>query len=240
MNTADTIPLLLLAVLGICIGMGLALLAWVMELRRRAIRQKENDAFLFEFTPRTGSGERPNLWLAVRTRTTEEVRTALGLDHSTPCSWQEGMKGSHEFFISPRVNGWIIITGLALPNPTDDIDACFMFLTGISKKLGHVQFFYIDPVWDHHGWARIDEGCVTRGYAWTGETVWNQGPTTLSETDLGLRCHPYGDNAATIADCEKNVKNIPALAARWSLDPADVKNFATEQATGLAGESAWT
>ena len=65
MNTADTIPLLLLAVLGICIGMGLALLAWVMALRRRSMRQREQDAFLVEFAPRTPAGERPNLWLAV-------------------------------------------------------------------------------------------------------------------------------------------------------------------------------
>jgi hypothetical protein len=239
MNTADTIPLLLLAVLGICVGMGLALLAWVMALRRRALR-KSTAPIHHEFAPLKASGQRPNLWLAVRSRTTEEVRSALGLDRFTPCSWREGMKGSHEFFISPRVSGWIIITGLALPNPSDDIDACFTFLTGISKKLGHVQFFYLDPVWDHHAWARIDEGCITRAYAWTGDTVWNQGPMTLPETDLGLKCYPYGDHSATIAACEQNTLRIPLLAARWSLDPAEVKDFTTEQATGLAGESAWT
>ena len=33
----------------------------------------------------------------------------------------------NEFFISPRVNGWVIVTGPGLPNPGDDVDACFVF-----------------------------------------------------------------------------------------------------------------
>jgi len=97
----------------------------------------------------------------------------------------------------------------------------------------------VDQVLDHHAWARVDEGCVTRAYAWAGETLWNQGPMTLPETDLGLKCSAYGDHSVTIADCERNSLSVPLLAARLSLDPADIKNFATEQATGLAGESAW-
>ena len=34
-----------------------------------------------------------------------------------PCSWAEGLSGSREFFISPRVNDWVIVTGLGLPHP---------------------------------------------------------------------------------------------------------------------------
>jgi len=144
MNMADTIPLLLLTGLGICLGMGLALLAWVMTLRRMALRKRYDPPVIERPVSKT-TVQRPNLWVAVRSRTTEEVRSALGLDHSTPCSWREGITGNHEFFISPRVNGWVIITGLALPEPGEDIDGCFMFLTGLSKKLGHVQFFFCGP-----------------------------------------------------------------------------------------------
>jgi hypothetical protein len=151
----------------------------------------------------------------------------------------EGLAGSHEFFISPRVHGgWVIVTGLGLPNPSDDVDATFLFLTGLSRKLGHVQFFYAERFSRHHAWARLDDGCVTRGYAWTGETVWNQGLKTMPEAAVGLKTFRYGEYAATILDAETNFEKVPQLAARWSLDPAEVKLDSSRQSIGLAGESA--
>src|ERR1039458_8271928 len=166
-------------------------------------------------------------------------RRARGRNRAAPCSWLEGLAGSHEFFISPRVHGWVIVTGLGLPNPSDDVDATFLFLTALSRKLGHVQFFYAEKFSRHHGWARLDDGCVTRGYAWTGETVWNQGAKTLPEIEAGMKTFNYGENLATILDAETNFEKVPQLAARWSLDPADVKLDSTRQSIGLAGESAF-
>ena len=70
----------------------------------------------------------------------------------------------------------------------------------------------------------MDEGCVTRAYAWAGETIWNQGATTLAESGLGLKCFGYGEDAdtgcwTTKENAAANVEKIPQLAARWSLDP---------------------
>jgi len=176
--------------------------------------------------------QRPATWLAIRSATPEAVQAALGVDRSMPCSWPEGMAGEHEFFISPRVNGWVIVTGLALPEPGDDVDGCFLFLTALSRKLGHVQFFHAEKFSSHHAWARLDDGCVTRAYAWAGETVWNQGAKTMPEIELGLKCFPYGDNFATNEISEMNFKKVAALAARWSLDPAVLRH-----ADGIAGQS---
>ncbi len=146
------------------------------------------------------------------------------------------MAGAHEFFISPRVNGWVIVTGLALPAPDDDVDACFLFLTALSRKLGHVQFFHAEKFTNHHAWARVDDGCVTRAYAWAGETVWNQGAKTIPEARLALKCFPYGDISATKEIAEMNFENVAALAARWSIDPASVDESLLNQASGTAGE----
>ena len=243
MGQPDYIPLImLLAVNSVAIVIGLFILGWMMAMRRRT--QREQSSFLESFSflpPNRDVPSRPACWLAVRSVSTEAVKTALGLDRAAPCTWVEGLAGSHEFFISPRVHGgWVIVTGLGLPNPSDDVDATFLFLTGLSRKLGHVQFFYAEKFSRHHGWARLDDGCVTRGYAWTGETVWNQGNKTLPETEAGLKTFDYGEQTATILDAETNFERVPQLAARWSLDPAEVKLDSTRQSIGLAGESAFS
>ena len=98
---------------------------------------------------------RPPLWLAIRTTDPKPVQDALGLNQPTPCSWTEGMTVNWRFFIGPPVNGWIIVTGSGLPNPSCDVDECFRFLAGTSRQLGQVQLFLADRVLHYHaGHAR--------------------------------------------------------------------------------------
>lgn len=202
----------------------------LQKLETRAPQQRRQ-IFLAPVFP-----QRPATWLAIRSVSPEAVQAALGLGRSAPCSWSDGMMGGHEFFISPRVNGWVIVTGLALPCPDDDVDACFLFLTALSRKLGHVQFFHAEKFSLHHAWARLDDGCVTRAYAWAGETVWNQGAKTMPETRLGLKCFAYGDILPPKEAVEMNFEKVAALAARWSLDPAAIDECSLNHASGLAGE----
>jgi hypothetical protein len=239
-SQADFIPLLLLALQGIAVGIAFMILGWMLAVHRRhRLAQKELSPAqpFFPFQPATVP--RPESWLAIRAVSPEAVKSALGLSRAEPCSWAEGLTGGHEFFISPRVNGWVIVTGLGLPNPTDDVDATFLFLTALSRQLGHVQYFYANRLFHHHAWARLDDGCVTRAYAWAGETVWSQGTETLPEIEVDVRLSGYGEHATTILDAEINFEKVPQLAARWSLDPAQVKLNSLRQATGIAGESAF-
>jgi hypothetical protein len=239
-NPDNLTALMTLALQGLALGIGFFILGWMKAAHRRARREQKYFSEAFSFFPlKTNSPSRPACWLAVRSVSPEAVRSALGVNRASPCSWVEGLAGSHEFFISPRVHGWVIVTGLGLPSPSDDVDACFLFLTALSRKLGHVQFFYAEKFSRHHGWARLDDGCVTRGYAWTGETVWNQGNKTLPEIAAGVKTFNYGEHSATILDAETNYEKVPQLAARWSLDPAEVKLDSTRQSIGLAGESAF-
>ncbi len=232
---------MLLAILGVALGVGFIILGWMLAVRRRQKLDRIIATPVLNFFPfPTLSPQRPSSWLAIRSASTETVKEALSLNRAAPCSWEEGLAGGHEFFISQRVHGWVIVTGLGLPSPGDDIDACFHFLTALSRKLGHVQYFHASRLMHHHGWARLDEGCVTRAYAWTGETVWNQGSETLPEAAIGLKSFAYGDHSATILDAELNFEKVPQLAARWSLDPAEVRLNSARQATGIAGESAWS
>ena len=179
--------------------------------------------------------QRPTCWLAIRGSSPESVQAALGLNRSMPCSWSEGMTGEHQFFISPRVNGWVIVTGVAIPTPDDDVDECFHFLIALSRKLGHVQFFYAEKYFYHHAWARLDEGCVTRAYAWADETVWSQGSETVPEIELGVKCFDYGELCPP-AVARRNCEKVSKLAARWNFDPASVDERTLNQAIGMAVE----
>ena len=231
---------MLLAMMGLALGIGLVMLGWMLAVQRRNWRVQKNLTSAQNFFPfQPSAGQRPDCWLAIRAVSPEAVQMALGLNRAQPCSWAEGLAGGHEFFISPRVNGWVIVTGRGLPNPTQDVDATFYFLTALSRQLGHVQYFYASRLFRHHAWARLDDACVTRAYAWTGETVWHQGVETLPEIKVDVKLSGYGEHTLTLLDAEMNFEKVPQLAALWSLDPAAVKLSSHRAATGIAGESAF-
>jgi len=236
-NQNDSVYWMLLAAHFLALGVALMIFFWIKFLQRRAQKSEIITAQIPKHISLAPVfPQRPVTWIAIRSATPETVQTALNLGNSIPCSWSEGMTGEHEFFISPRVNGWVIVTGLALPTPDDDVDACFLYLTALSRKLGHVQFFHAEKFTHYHAWARVDDGCVTRAYAWAGETVWNQGAKTIPEARLALKCFAYGDISATKETAEMNFEKVAALAARWSLDPATVDEHLLNQASGTAGE----
>jgi hypothetical protein len=234
---------MLLALHGLALVMGASMLAWMMALHRRARaaesmiqRRPEFLPFQLTFAPRPAS------WLAVRSQNIKAVQAALGMDVFAPDPWVKGLSGGPVFFIGPPVNGWIIVTGPGLPDPGNDADECFRFLTGLSRKLGHVQFFQAERVLQHHAWVRAENGRVIRAYAWAAETVWNQGVKTTAETDLSMKCfgydeHPAAESWAAAEWMAANVAKVPLLAARWSLDPARIDARLRKHADGIAGES---
>ncbi len=184
---------------------------------------------------------RPSSWLAIRSRDLNAAQQALRLHNPKPCSWLEGIIGDQKLFLAPPMNGWILIFGSLLPNISDDVDASFRFLTHLSRKVGHVQFFEANRALNHHAWVRLEGGRVVRAYAWAGSTLWNQGKQTRGEIELGLKCFHYfetPENNSRVSDtlCS-NTENVPALAARWSLDPASFDHHATQHVYGIAGEA---
>ena len=185
----------------------------------------------------------PEQWLAIRSGNIAAVQETLGLSNPRRCSWQKGFSiaGVERLFISPPVNGWILVVGPALPAPEEDVDFCFHFLSHISQRLGHVQFFSLNHALNHHCWVRAHTGRIERAYAWCGETLWNQGKMTPEESVLGMACHPYGRSLEEIEFQEMhrlttNTENISRLAARWSLNPAALKPEVFAASTGITGD----
>ena len=186
-------------------------------------------------------------WLAIRGQNPHAVQQALALHNPQPWSWADGVQGGHggrrKLFISPPISGWILVMGDALPQPADDVDICYHFLTDLSRKLGHVQFFSSCNLLLHHAWVRIEGGQVVRAYAWAGSTLWNQGERTRDEQALKLRCFdysypvpvdesPFGPPAAL-----DNTERVHLLAARWSLDPLALDRRLLEARQGIVGDS---
>jgi hypothetical protein len=222
--------LLMLIPFGIVFGTGVffAFCAWR---RARQLREQDADG---AFRPLAATGgisshspvfEQPTRWLVVKAGDPAAVQAALHLHQPTPCSWEEGLIEAREdkLFISPSISGWVLVVGSGLPGPFEDVDECFRFLLGLSRKLGHVQFFSASRVVNQHAWVLMERGRVCRAYAWAGETLWNEGPLTAAEKELDLRCFEYGSeqNFFSVKDeLAANSEKIGQLAARWSLDPA--------------------
>jgi hypothetical protein len=234
----DLVAVLLIAmVTAILACIGVLRLVIRRELRRRSPQQQFNPARLS-----ASLFEPPTRWLAVRSQNPQAIQSALGVQHPRACSWSDALARPFEprLFISPPVNGWVVVMGCDLPDPSDDIDECFKFLANLSQKLGEVQFFSRNRAVGHHGWARLNSGKVLRAYAWAGETLWNQGAATTAERDLNVRCFGYTEDVEALGYGERevltlNTERVVRLAAAWSLDPTSIDGADLEN-KGIAGD----
>jgi hypothetical protein len=242
MNSSDTETFMLLGAHLLALCVACVIFVWMFMLHRRAqsVMEPPHKFAVPSIEPKLPS--RPAVWLVVRADDPKAVQAALGLNRSMPCSWSEGMTGNNELFIGPPVNGWIIVTGSRLPNPSCDVDESFRFLVQLSNRLGTIQYFHADRILHHHAWAWVENGVVTRAYAWAGGVIWNQGEKTPGEIELSMKCFGYGedpnaDSWAAVEWTTANVGKVPLLATRWSLDPARINARVLKHAGGIAGES---
>lgn len=197
-----------------------------------------------ELSPRSYLSLWPDSWVAVKSRSAVAVQVALSLHNPKPCSWLEGFTNVDMLFVAPPVKGWILVTGRGLPDPGQDIDACFRFVSGLSRKLGKVQFFTANRATGHHAWIKAHDGRIVRAYAWANTTVWQQGPPTREEVALHLACFDYAESPKTgIIPPSRvfaaNVSKVPLLAARWGLDLTSVRAHFLLDEHGVTGKAAY-
>ena len=211
-------------------------------LLRRARRNSKNAG------PQAGWGQHPGFfvlwpgcWLAVKGQCPVSVQSALGLHNAKACSWLVGLAQEGKVFISPSIRGWTLVTGDGLAEPDEDVDACFRFILDLSRKLGHVQLFSASRLSYHHAWIKAENGRVLRAYAWAGKTIWNQGPETPAERELGMKCRDYADatqgtHLACVDQLDGNVDKVPLLAARWGFDPRWIDHRSISNNEGIVGQ----
>jgi hypothetical protein len=238
MNAWEIMPVLLLLLFSLSFTIGIGIV--VAVLRRGGKKPARTKDECGACTAGQTSFQRPTCWLAVRSNNVLAVQSALGLHNPKPCSLLDGLACEEKLFIAPPIKGWILVFGSSLPDPGEDVDACFRFVQAASRKLGTVQLFSANRVLHHHAWIKAEGGRFVRAYAWAGQTLWSQGPITAAEKDLDLRCLDYFDTPdKTFSDQPDTLavttEKVPQLAARWSLDPACIEASALEH-EGVAGE----
>jgi hypothetical protein len=243
---SDLIPILVLIPFCLAVILGCAIVMLVLRFRHKhSFFQNRARVHSLDLSGLIASPalfpNRPNIWVAIRSRDLLSVQSALGLSNPRPCSITQGLASEQKLFIAPPVHGWILVTGSGLPDPSDDVDACFRFQLTLSRKLGTVQFFCSNSVLGHHAWICMEGGRVVRAYAWAGKTLWNQGVRTRAELELGLKSFQYFESPDETISRDSdwisiNTEKVPLLAARWSLDPATIDQYTLEHAFGVAGE----
>jgi len=178
-------------------------------------------------------------WLAIRTKDTGRVIRALGLVDPRPCNWNSGIGsiyddhlGENHIFVSPPVNDWTFVVGLALPYPVGQrfVDKCTPMLLELGRQFIEVQYFFSYPLIDFFAWARVRDGKLVRAFAISEEgTIWNKGKTTPEERGLGLKLFELRGVRERTGDAGGELilypteEHVMRLASRWSLDPTRIE-----------------
>ncbi len=174
-------------------------------------------------------------WLAIRSEDTEAVLDMLALGDETAANWSSGLGtvydrelGQTRIFVSPPVEGWTFVAGLALPHPVGPsfVDKCTPLLQRLAARFPDVHYFAALPVVELYAWVRFSERRLVRAFATIdGEVVWSQGKPTRDEVQLGLRHYELrgvkdrsGDAGGEIV-LSPTEEQVFRMAGRWSLDP---------------------
>ncbi len=189
-------------------------------------------------------------WLAVRTRLPETVIGVLGLEQVERCNWNTGLGtvysakyGEDRIFVSEPVNGWVMVVGLALPQPLGRqfADKCSPIILELGRHFIEVQYFLAYPDLDFFGWARVLEGKIVRAFAIGDEgVIWNRGKPSKEEKAMGLRFSEPRGRKGVAADeliLPPTEAHVMWLAGKWSLDPTRIDGIPGAPGLGYIGKA---
>jgi hypothetical protein len=195
-------------------------------------------------------------WLAIRSRDPRLVAERLGLDGAAPCNWDSGLGsvydlklGQHMMFVSPPVNGWVFVCGLALPHPVGPgfVDKVTPLLVDLGGRFAEVQYFYTYPPIDLFAWARLIDGRLVRAFAAGDEGIlWNKGRIGREERELGLKMFELRGVRGRVGDAGGEMilhpteEQVLQMARKWSIDPTALGSMRAEPGLGLIANAPLT
>lgn len=187
-------------------------------------------------------------WLAVRTSDMRALIGALGMPLVQRANWNTGLGtvyhpsfGETHIYVTPPVNGWMFVVGLALPQPLGPgfADKTTPLLLRLAAIFPEVQYYSSCPALDFYAWARFKGGKLLRAFAINDEgVVWDAGKPTKEEQGLGLRMFEPRKGRRK-KDAEAEMPSYPTeahvlhLASCWSLDPTSLSGAKADLALGV-------
>jgi hypothetical protein len=188
-------------------------------------------------------------WLATRSATPERVADVLGLEHRVDLDWRSGTDAAytHGVYVARPVPDWTIAHSPIHLSPGLDVtDPEFAdWLLRVGAEFGDMQFFTTDRIGDWHGWARVDDGRLTRAYCFVGdrgEVPLHLGERTEAEVELGVGERWLEDGwrdwrepewEAWFAAMPREF-HVMEVARRWGLCPLDIQDESVA-GTGIYG-----
>jgi hypothetical protein len=184
-------------------------------------------------------------WVALESTDPLAVATALGLQRRHPVTWKEGAAAACKsgVFVTPPVGDWTLAVGRCLFPPEQVGAFAKPLLEELSRRFQDAQYFCTHRESELHVWARARKGLFLRGYGWLGQrssVIWNEGPQTKQEFDLGFR---FTDGPTTPAVVNRaddpttaDENCVLQLAALWSVDPSSLDDYSSESDGGIVGE----
>ena len=169
------------------------------------------------------------IWLAVRTESPRAVVEALG-GKSRPATWREGLAETTGLFVTPSIDGWVLVTGNLEAADTTDPSTALSLPKALSTGLAtEVQYFGTHRLVEWHSWARVVRGEVVRAYGYVGEsgkTLFVVGKATVDELALNFdffdERSPDASNAGYWERTDLRYpgeEDVMRIAGRWSVDP---------------------
>ena len=180
-------------------------------------------------------------WLALDTRHTEAVVTALGLQGARPATWGEGIAAASQssVLVTPPLADWTLAVGTVLFPPHRAEAFVKPLLARLSQQFGEAQYFCTHKDFELHAWARARHGRLIRGYGWLGQrdlTLWDEGAHTKEECSLAFRF--VDPQSPTAISPDEN--GVMQLASLWSIDPTSLDREFKEPVMGVQGAIART
>jgi hypothetical protein len=188
-------------------------------------------------------------WLAVRTSDTKELISMLDVRGAKTVNWHEGVGAIYaerspdaSAFITPPIEGWTLVAGLALPHPLGAAfkDKCSPLIEALSARFGAAHYYFSFPLLDYYAWAKAEDGAVVRAFA-TGDEgiIWNRGRLTPEERQLNLQFFEFRGVEDRHGDVGGDLLLVPTeaqvlkLAGAWSCDPSALDR--SEEVVGRPG-----
>jgi hypothetical protein len=174
-------------------------------------------------------------WIAISADDIADVRRTLAVASARPCNWQTGIGVVQScppteglLFISPPVDGWVMVAGRALPAPHDErtSNTFAMLMDHLARHFDRVQYFEARSEAGVFAWVAYQEQRLLRAFAFAEDhACWNRGRVTTEEKQIAPELFQLRQVAAAHA-ADGSDRPTPteahvfALAHRWSLDPS--------------------